>query len=107
MRLRFACRIRTDKSTSAFHQKLLGDPGPANKDKALAAAEAADVDIPRLEQDMDSSEVGATIDEDFALARAIGINGTPGYVIGNTVVAGAIGLDGLKSQIAAARVHTN
>jgi protein-disulfide isomerase len=91
----------------AFHQKLLGDPGAANKEKALAAAAAAGLDIPRLEKDMDSNEVGATIDEDFALARAIGINGTPGYVIGNAVVAGAIGLDGLKSQIATARVHAN
>jgi protein-disulfide isomerase len=84
----------------AFHQKLLGDPGAANKEKALAAAAAAGLDMPRLEQDMVSGEVGATIDEDFALARAIGING-------NTVVAGAIGLDGLKNEIAAARVHTN
>jgi protein-disulfide isomerase len=91
----------------AFHRKLLGDPGPANEEKALAAAAAAGVDVPRLERDMKSEEVGATIDEDFTLARALGINGTPGYVIGDTVVAGAVGLDGLKDQIATARVHTN
>ncbi len=91
----------------AFHRKLLGDLGPANKEKALAAAADAGLNIPRLEKDMDSAEVGATIDEDSALARAIGITGTPGYVIGDTVVAGAVGLDGLKGQIAAARVHAD
>ena len=95
------------KKYLAFHRKLLGDPGPANKEKALAAAAAVGLDVPRLEHDMASDEVGATIDEDFTLARALGINGTPGYVIGDTVVAGAVGLDELKDQIATARVHTN
>jgi len=90
-----------------FHRKLLGDPGPANKEKALAAAAGAGLNVPRLEKDMDSDEVSATIDEDSALARAIGIGGTPGYVIGGTVVAGAVGLDGLKGQIATARAHIN
>lgn len=90
-----------------FHRKLLGDPGQANKEKALAAAEAAGLDVAQVEKDMDSNEVGTTIDEDFALARAVGISGTPGYVIGNTVVAGAVGLDGLKGEIASARVHAN
>jgi protein-disulfide isomerase len=95
------------KKYLAFHRKLLGDPGPANKEKALAAAAAVGLDVSRLEHDMASDEVGATIDEDFTLARALGINGTPGYVIGDTVVAGAVGLDGLKDQIATARVHAN
>jgi protein-disulfide isomerase len=90
-----------------FHRKLLGDPGQANKEKALAAAKAAGLNVARLEKDMDSGEVGATIDEDFALARALGISGTPGYVIGDSVIPGAIGLDGLKDKIASARGHAN
>jgi protein-disulfide isomerase len=84
----------------AFHTKLLGDPGPASKEKALDAALAAGLDMAKLQKDMDSPEVAATIDEDFALARSLGITGTPGYVVGKTVIAGAVGLDGLKGQIA-------
>jgi protein-disulfide isomerase len=90
-----------------FHRKLLGDPGPASKEKALDAASAVGLDMPRLQKDMDGDEVTATIDEDFALAHALGITGTPGYVIGKTVIAGAIGLDGLKGQIVNERVHPN
>jgi protein-disulfide isomerase len=56
---------------------------------------------------MESDEVQATIDEDVTLARAIGISGTPGYVIGNVVVPGAVGVAALKDQISAARVHAN
>lgn len=102
-----AVRMQDGQKYLAFHTKLLGDPGPANKDKALAAAESAGLDLARLQRDMESDEVRATIDEDIALARAIGINGTPGYVIGDAVVPGAVGVAALKDQIATARVRTN
>ena len=90
-----------------FHSKLLGDPGPANREKALAAAEATGIDMTRLQRDMTSDEVGATIDENVDLARAVGINGTPGYVIGDTVVAGAVGVAALQDQIGMARAHAH
>ena len=95
------------KKYLAFHSRLFGDPGQANKEKALAAAAAAGLDVSRLQKDMESDEVRTTIDENFALARAIGISGTPGYVIGSTVVPGAIGLEGLKAKIAIARAAAN
>ena len=41
----------------------------------------------------------ATIEENFKLAEAMGMNGTPSYVIGKQVVVGAVGLDGLKEKI--------
>ncbi|MGB6534331.1 MAG: DsbA family protein [Xanthobacteraceae bacterium] len=91
----------------AFHRKLLGDPGAADKDKALAAAAGAGLDMVRLKRDMDSDEPLVTIDEDSDLARALDINGTPGYVIGDTVVPGAVGLAALKDYIAKARVRAN
>jgi protein-disulfide isomerase len=91
----------------AFHRKLLGEPGPANKETAIAAAAAAGLDMTRLEHDMTSDEVRTTIDEDSELARTIGINGTPGYVVGNTVMAGAVGIAALKDQIGTARVDAN
>ena len=87
----------------AFHQELLGSPGPASKEKALAAAKDQGLDMKRLEQDMASEEVGATLKEDLKLASAVGITGTPGYVIGKDVVVGAVGLTELKRQIGAAR----
>ena len=87
----------------AFHQQLLGGPGPVNKERALAAAKDQGLDMTRLEQDMASDEVGATVRESATLARALGITGTPGYVIGNDVVLGAVGIAGLKQQIASAR----
>jgi protein-disulfide isomerase len=86
-----------------FHQRLLGGRGPADKARALAAAKDAGLDVGRLEKDLASPEVKATIEENFKLAEAMGMNGTPSYVIGKQIVVGAIGLDGLKEKIGIAR----
>src|SRR3979490_3220144 len=66
-----------------FHQKLLGGRGPADKARALAAAKEAGLDTARIEKDLASPEVRATIEENFKLAEAMGMNGTPSHVIGN------------------------
>jgi protein-disulfide isomerase len=86
-----------------FHQKLLGGRGPADKARAMAAAKDAGLDTAKLEKDMQSPEVKATIAENFKLAEDMGMNGTPSYVIGKQVVVGAVGLDGLKEKISVAR----
>jgi protein-disulfide isomerase len=87
----------------AFHQQLLGNPGPASREKALAAAKDQGLDMARLEQDSTSDEVNATLKEDIQLASAVGITGTPGYVIGKDVIPGAVGIAALKRQIGTSR----
>ena len=84
-----------------FHQKLLGGRGPADKARALAVAKEVGFDMARIEKDMDSDEVKKTIDEDMKLADALGVNGTPTYVVGNEVVVGAVGIDELKAKLKA------
>jgi protein-disulfide isomerase len=90
----------TGKKYIDFHQKLLGGRGPADKARALAVAKDVGFDMTRLEKDMNSDEVKTTIDEDMKLADALGVNGTPSYVIGNELIVGAVGLDELKEKIA-------
>ncbi len=64
------------------------------------------LDMARLEQDVASEEVGATLSEDVKLAGAMRTNGTPGYVVGDKVVLGAVGMAALKERIHAARGHS-
>jgi protein-disulfide isomerase len=89
----------TGRKYIEFHQKLLGSRGPADKERALAVAKEVGFDMPRLQKDMDSDEVKATIDEDMKLADALGVNGTPSYVVGDEVIVGAVGLDALKDKL--------
>jgi protein-disulfide isomerase len=86
-----------------FHQKLLGGRGPADKARALAAAKDTGFDLARIEKDIGSDEVKATLEENFKIAEALGLNGTPSYVVGNDVVVGAVGLATLKEKVNAAR----
>ena len=86
-----------------FHRKLLDGRGPADKARAMAVAKEIGLDMARLDKDMASEEVKTTLAENFKIAEAIGLNGTPSYIIGNEVVIGAVGLPALKEKISVAR----
>jgi protein-disulfide isomerase len=91
------------KKYMEFHQKLLGGRGPADKMRALAVAKDVGFDMARLEKDMNSDEVKATIEENMKLADALGVSGTPTYVVGDEVVVGAVGLGELRAKIKSER----
>src|SRR2546421_4009152 len=93
----------TGKKYLDFHQKLLGGRGAADKARALAAAKEAGLRTAKIEKDLASPEVRATIEENFKLAEAMGMNGTPSYVIGRQGGIGAVGLDKLREKIGGAR----
>jgi protein-disulfide isomerase len=93
----------TGKKYLDFHQKLLGGRGVADKARAMAAAKDAGLDTARIEKDLASPEVKATIEENMKLAEEMGLNGTPSYVIGKQIVVGAVGLEQLKEKIGIAR----
>jgi protein-disulfide isomerase len=86
-----------------FHQKLLGSRGSIDKARAIAAAKEAGLDVARIEKDLASEEVKATLEESYKIAEALGLNGTPSYVVGSDVVVGAVGLKVLKEKVNTAR----
>ncbi|HXW25523.1 MAG TPA: DsbA family protein [Xanthobacteraceae bacterium] len=94
---------KTGKRYLDFHQRLLGERGPADKAHALAAAKEAGFDVARIEKDLASDEVTETLKEIMHVADAIGLNGTPSYIIGSEVVVGAQGYAALKEKVDAAR----
>jgi len=81
----------------------LSGRGQADKARALAVAKEIGMDMARLERDLSSAEVKATLEESLKLAEKLGLNGTPSYVIGSNVVVGAVGLDKLKENVNTAR----
>jgi protein-disulfide isomerase len=93
----------TGKKYLDFHQKLLGGRGAADKARAMAVAKEVGLDMAKLEKDLASAEVRNTLEENFKLAEAMGMNGTPSYVIGKQIVVGAVGVEALKEKIGIAR----
>ena len=77
-----------------FHQKLMATRGSVGKAEALAVAKALGADMDKLAKDAEAPGTDAGIEESTRLAKALGINGTPAYVVGQEVVIGAVGYDG-------------
>ena len=104
---RVAIAVRMQDPTGVkyleFHQQLLGVSERANKAVALAVAQTVGLDIARLEKDSASEEVNVTLDESRKLAQALGINGTPSYVVGTNVMIGAVGIARLSDTIKSTR----
>ena len=96
---------KSGKKYMEFHQKVLLGRGQADKARAMAVAKEIGLDMARLEKDLKSDEIAATLQESAKLAEALGLNGTPSYVIGNDVVVGAVGLEALGRKIEAARTQ--
>jgi protein-disulfide isomerase len=87
----------------AFHREMLARRGAAGRADAVAVAREIGLDMARLERDLVTAEIKATLEENLKLAKALGITGTPTYVIGENVVVGAVGLAALKDKISNAR----
>jgi protein-disulfide isomerase len=94
---------KTGKKYLDFHQKLLGGRGQADKARALAVAKEVGMDMKRIDADLASDEVKASLEETLKLAETLGLNGTPSYIVGTDVVIGAVGLDALRTKVSTAR----
>jgi protein-disulfide isomerase len=86
-----------------FHQKMFASRGQVDGTRALAVVREIGFDVARAQRDMNSDEVRQTLEEDFKLAEALGINGTPTYVFKDQVVVGAVGVEKLREAINTAR----
>ncbi len=82
-----------------FHRTLLSSRGSVGRDRALDVVKEMGLDIAKISKDMTSPETGAAIQESVGLADALGLTGTPSYVLGDEVIVGAVGFDELKSRI--------
>jgi protein-disulfide isomerase len=82
-----------------FHHKLLASEGTVNGETALKLAETYGLKADELIADANSKETEAFIRESHELAQALGINGTPSWVVGEDMLPGAIGADALKEAV--------
>ena len=86
-----------------FHHALMGAKEKVNEDSVLAAAAEVGLDVERLKADMQDPAIQAAIEQNLALAAALRINGTPGFVIGDQILRGATELSVLQGMISQAR----
>jgi protein-disulfide isomerase len=61
------------------------------------------LDGERLGVEMDAPEIATLIGRQLALAQALGIDGTPAFVVGSELVIGAVDLGTLRDLVNRAR----
>jgi protein-disulfide isomerase len=86
-----------------FHRAMMAARGNISDDTVLAVAASVGLDIAKLKQDMSAPEIDRIIQKNYALAQALHIDGTPGIVVGDTLVPGAVDIATLRKDIASAR----
>lgn len=75
----------------------------AEEKTVLAAASELGLDIERLRRDMKAPKVEEHIAVSMQLAQALGINGTPSFVVGDELAPGLVPLERLQELVATAR----
>ena len=88
-----------------LHLALFESEALDEKTVLLAAAKAG-LNIEQLQRDAQSTEVAAQLVQNQQLAEALGVNGTPAFVIGNRLLPGALDEERLISLVTTARAVT-
>jgi protein-disulfide isomerase len=86
-----------------FHEALMALPGKLKEADIMEIAENVGLDVATLRRDMEDPAIQDSLVRTRALARALGITGTPAFIIGDNIVPGAVEMDRLKALIKQAR----
>ena len=97
--------MEQDRGTKyfAFHSAMMTHRGQIAEADVMRFAAAAGLRLDRLKADMATPKTEKVLSDNHALAEKLGIQGTPGFVIGNQIVPGAVPLDSLRQLVRAAR----
>jgi len=98
-----ALAARAQGQYDAFHTAMMATKGQITDEVVYRVAGSVGLDVDRLKRDMTSPEIDQAVKANLALADALDIHGTPGFIIGDHIVPGAIDLDALKNLVAEAR----
>ena len=82
-----------------YHMALMAHEGRIDESVADQIAEAAGLDLKKLKADMVSDEVAQVIGRNMQLADALKIQGTPAFILDETVIPGAVGYDALAAVV--------
>jgi protein-disulfide isomerase len=100
---RVALAARKQEKYEKFHAVMMAAKGQIDERTILDVAAAAGLDIDQVKADLQVPEIDDAIERNLALAQTLGIRGTPGFVIGDEIVFGAIDIATMRQKIAAAR----
>jgi protein-disulfide isomerase len=100
---RAAIAARRQGKYEAFHNALMQAKGTFTPEVIADIAKEVGLDGKQLAADMNAPVVDQTLKANHAMAEILGIDGTPGFVIGDSIVTGGMAIDRIKQYVAEAR----
>jgi protein-disulfide isomerase len=82
-----------------YHLAMMAHKGPIDEQVADQIAAAKGLDVKKLKADMEADEVSQIITRNMQLADSLKIQGTPAFIIDETVIPGAVGFDALAAAV--------
>lgn len=92
-------RVAGDEAYKKAHDLLITMQGPASDPALKEMAEEIGVDFDKVAPEMESAEVAAIIEANRKLAEQLQIQGTPTFVINDTLVRGYVPADALHATV--------
>lgn len=86
-----------------YHNALMTSRGSLDEAKILSLAESIGLDRDAVKKHMSDPRIDTELRHNMALAEALGIQGTPAFVVDNTLVPGALNRESLEELIKKAR----
>ena len=100
---RVALAARKQGKYDVFHRAMMATPGHIDETVIYKVAATAGLDVDRLKQDMKSPDIDKELKSTLELGTTLDLEGTPAFIVGDTIVPGAVSSDALKQLIATAR----
>jgi protein-disulfide isomerase len=88
---------------AAFHDAVLAYKGSLDNDTTLAIAGTVGLDARQTEKEAGDPTLDTILQANLDLAKTLSIDGTPTFIVGDTIIPGVADLDDLKEAIATAR----
>lgn len=102
---RAAIAARKQGKYLSLHNLMMKANSAYSEAAIMAMAKSVGIDTARLRQDMRSPETDAVLRKNYALANKLKLNGTPSFVIGDTLLRGGRDLESLRAIVAEARAR--
>lgn len=87
----------------ALHDRLFEAEGKVDRERTVALVRAVGLDERRVAADFANPAFKAELKKNVDLGRALGLTGTPSFIIGDRILSGAVGYEKLAVAVAAAR----
>jgi len=102
-RAAIASRKQGDDKYLVFHDRMMAARQALTSDAVMKLAESAGLDSARLRRDMRAPEIDKIIQRNYSLAQSLKLNGTPSFLIGDTLLRGARDADTMLNLVRDAR----